>query len=250
MKQFIIIISLLCCVLGFSQNNNATFKQANDLYNNGQYEEALIHYEKILKDGEHSANLYFNLGNTHYKLNHIAESIYNYEKGLLLEPANKDILNNLSFSQKMTVDAINPIPESGFSKIFNSLAGKFNFNTWGKIAIGFSILFVLSFIVYYFSYSTTKKRILFLTSALSLILMVVSVLIAFQQEMNGKNTIHAIVFSEEASVKTEPNRRSDESFRLHEGTKVKVLETVKEWKSIKLADGKTGWINSSEIKEL
>jgi len=35
---------------------------------------------------------------------------------------------------------------------------------------------------------------------------------------------------------------------LHEGTKVIVLDTIDDWKKIKLADGKIGWIIASEIK--
>jgi SH3-like domain-containing protein len=37
---------------------------------------------------------------------------------------------------------------------------------------------------------------------------------------------------------------------LHEGAKVFVLDAVDNWKKIKLADGKLGWIIAEEIKEL
>jgi tetratricopeptide (TPR) repeat protein len=107
----------------FAQSIENTFKQGNTLYNNEQYTEALNHYQKVLDEGMHSANLYFNMGNAHYKLNHIAESIYYFEKALLLDPNNDEVKNNLAFAQKMTIDAIEDIPESGVSKIFNSLIG-------------------------------------------------------------------------------------------------------------------------------
>ena len=70
--------------------------------------------------------------------------------------------------------------------------------------------------------------------------------------MAAKRNNHkpAIVFSQEALVKTEPNLRSEEAFRLHEGTKVQILDTLKNWKKIKLTDGKTGWISSNAIKAL
>jgi uncharacterized protein YgiM (DUF1202 family) len=60
----------------------------------------------------------------------------------------------------------------------------------------------------------------------------------------------AIVFAKEAQIKSEPNLRSTEAFKLHEGTKVQILDTVQNWKKIKLADGKIGWIVNDDIKAL
>ena len=62
--------------------------------------------------------------------------------------------------------------------------------------------------------------------------------------------IPAIVFSEELTVKSEPNNRSSQAFLLHEGTKVYVLDELDDWKKIELIDGKTGWVPSGEIKLL
>jgi uncharacterized protein YgiM (DUF1202 family) len=60
----------------------------------------------------------------------------------------------------------------------------------------------------------------------------------------------AIVFTQEVEVKSEPNIRRTEVFRLHEGTKVQILDTVNNWMKINLADGKTGWIPNDDIMAL
>ena len=39
----------------------AAFKQGNQYYQKGNYQKAIASYESILKTGEHSADLYFNL---------------------------------------------------------------------------------------------------------------------------------------------------------------------------------------------
>ena len=64
------------------------------------------------------------------------------------------------------------------------------------------------------------------------------------------NNQPAIVFAQETKIKSEPNLRSTEAFVLHEGTKVQVLDTVENWKKIKLSDGKTGWVMNDDIKLL
>ena len=105
--------------------NDTLFKKANTLYNNGKYLEAIDNYMSILETNTHSAELYFNLGNAHYKLNNIATSIYYYEKALQLKPNDKDIINNIAFARNMTIDAIDTVPEVGFSDAGTSVDGMF-----------------------------------------------------------------------------------------------------------------------------
>ena len=249
MKAAWYIVMFLLSTLSMAQNETL-FEQANTLYNDGNYFEAIDRYKSILNNGEHSAALYFNLGNAYYKLNNIAPSIYYYEKALQLAPDDKDILNNIAFARNMTIDERDTIPEVGFSKFVNNLTNVMSFDAWAKMAVGLVIVFVILFLSYYFSYATLKKRIAFVVSLAAISLACISLLLAFHKYNLEKNDKPAIVFAKEAQIKSEPNLRSAEAFKLHEGTKVQVLDTVNNWKKIKLADGKTGWIVSDDIKAL
>ena len=82
MKKYILLFLLAFQFVLANEPVDAVFKKANDAYNKENYEEALIGFEKIAKDGNVSADLYFNIGNCYYKLGKIAPSIYNYEKAL------------------------------------------------------------------------------------------------------------------------------------------------------------------------
>ena len=90
MRVIVILLICLCSVFTNAQND-VLFKEGNTLYNSGKYAEAIQKYETVLKTGEHSSALYFNLANAHYKLNNVAPSIYYYEKALQLSPNDKDI---------------------------------------------------------------------------------------------------------------------------------------------------------------
>ena len=235
--------------MGFAQNQTL-FEQGNTLYNKGKYAEAIEKYKAILETNHHSEALYFNLANAHYKLNHIAPSIYYYEKALQLAPNDQDIKNNLTFAKNMTIDAIDTVPDAGFSKLLKKITDIMGFDDWAKLAVGSVIMFVLIFLGYYFTYSTVRKRLAFIASNVFLFLAVISLVIAFHKYNVNKKDKPAIVFAQEARIKSEPNNRSQELFRLHEGTKVQILDTVSQWKEIKLSDGKTGWIENEDIKEL
>lgn len=249
MKHFIYILAFLFSTIIVAQNSDL-FQKGNTLYNEGKYDQAIEAYNNILETQNHSAAIYFNLANAHYKLNNIAPSVYYYEKALQLAPNDTDIKNNLSFAKNMTIDAIDTLPQTGFAKLGKKITHAFSFDGWAKLAVAFVFLFVILFLMYYFSNSTIKKRLTFIASNLSLLVMLITLALAFNKYALDKKDKPAIVFVQESKVKSEPNTRSEESFRLHEGTKVQILDTVKDWKKIKLTDGKTGWVLANDIKSL
>ena len=250
MRYLIFILVFLISSFSVAQNEEL-FTKGNSLYNEGKFQEAINTYESILETENHSAELYFNIANAYYKMNRVAPSVYYYEKALQLSPDDKDIKNNISFAQNMTIDAIEVIPEVGFSKITKSVINKYSFDDWAKLSIAFVILFVILFLTYYFSYSTNRKRFAFLSSILSFTFVLITIMFAFQKYELEQKDNPAIVFAQESEIKSEPNLRSEIAFKLHEGTKVQVLEIYNEnWTKIKLTDGKTGWIPSQDIKEL
>ncbi len=226
------------------------FDKGNYLYQKGRYEQAISEYESVLASKQQSAELYFNLGNCYYKLNKVAPAIYNYEKALVLNPNDAEIQNNLKFAQKMQIDEIKVIPTVGFSKMIHDVTSAFHYNTWAWISVGFSTLFLLFFIGYYFSQITLSKRIFFFGMFVVVFMLLISVSAAITEKNNSDNEKPAIVFAEMVLVKSEPQKASNTLFTLHEGTKVFVLETLENWRKIQLTDGTEGWIEKTAIKEV
>lgn len=249
MLRVIIIFVYLFCSLGFSQNQEL-FNKATTYYNEGEFTKAADSYLQILENGEHSAALYFNLGNTYYKLNDIAPSIYYYEKALLLKPNDKDIKNNLAYAQNMTLDAIEPLPQTSLAKFYNKLTHYLSFDQWAYVGIVLMLLFVGCYIAFYYFKFATQKRIAFISSIIFLLGSLMAVFLAYFQFQEFNSDQPAIVFAEEVSIKSEPNNRGQTVFSLHAGTKVNILEHLNDWTRIGISDGSTGWIPSEEIKIL
>lgn len=241
--------ALFVFVSGISQNSQL-FSQATEHYNKREYSKAIENYQTILESGKHSAELYFNLANCHYKLNNIGPSIYYYEKALLLNPNDGEIKNNLKYAQNMRLDAVEEMPQTEIAKVYGSVVNLFSFDGWSYLSVALIALFVLGYLAYYFLRSASQKRIAFITSILSLVLAVVAVLMAYLQFQEYKSNNPAIVFAKEVKITSEPNEKSETVFVLHEGTKVNVLEALNDWQKIKLADGQTGWIRNENVKLL
>ena len=63
------------------------------------------------------------------------------------------------------------------------------------------------------------------------------------------NHSNAIIMVPSITVKSTPNEGGTDLFILHEGRKVMIKDnTMKEWKEIKLEDGKVGWIPTNALE--
>ena len=233
-----------------AQNTDSLFVSANTFYRNGAFEEAIKKYKEIETLDAVSSELYLNLGNANYKLNKVGASIFYYEKALRLNPLNADVKNNLIFAKRLALDNIEEVPKTVFQKFNKNYLQKLSYNQWAIVVVSFSFLSTILFLLFYFGYSPTKKRIYFTTSVLSFIALFLSVFITYSQYNQTKNKKEAIVFAEKTAVRSAPTLNAEAIFTLHEGTKVIVLDTIDNWKKIKIADGKQGWIIANEIKLL
>lgn len=250
MRNCIIYIILILISASTFGQEGALFARATELYNKGEFENALNYYDRILEGGKHSAELYFNMGNAHYKLENIGPSIFYYEKALLLKPNDPEILNNLGYAQNMRLDAIEEIPKTAVQRFYQSVVNLFNFNQWGNLAVVFMFLFVLAYIAYYLLNLAIRKRVFFILGFVFLLFACFSFFLAYLASKDYKSNNPAIVFSREIVISSEPNERSERVFALHEGTKVNVLEDLSNWVKIEIADGQTGWTAKENLKML
>lgn len=242
---------LLLTVAGLrGQSADSLFVQANKLYQNEKFSEALQVYSDIEKQGIVSYELYYNIANTYYKTNQVANSVYYFEKALQLRPNDEDVLFNLDFANRMTIDNIEPLPKSIGDNYRENVVLKYTYNTWASLAVIFAVLFAILFLLYHFSAFTNRKRFFFIGSLICALLVFIAVVFAYQNKDLVEKTRFAIVFSAQVNVKNAPAMNSELNFTLHEGTKVQILETLDNWRKIKIADGKIGWLDVRDIKEL
>ena len=249
MKKTLFLLLIITNIIT-AQTASESFSSANDLYKNEKFEQAIALYEKIEDQGLVSSELHYNLGNSYYKLNKVGPSIYHYEKSLKLDPLNEDVKNNLVFAKRLALDNIEELPKTVFQKFNKNYLQMLSYNQWAIVTIVFSMLGSLFFLLFYFAVSPSKKRFYFVISALNFILLITSSLITYNQYLHSNNNKEAIVFAKKTAVRNAPTLNSEEVFTLHEGTKVLVLDNLDDWKKIKLADGKLGWIIADEIRLL
>lgn len=59
----------------------------------------------------------------------------------------------------------------------------------------------------------------------------------------------AVVMKPVISVKSSPSSDAGtDLFILHEGTKVRVMDSVGDWVNVEISDGRQGWVNAAEVE--
>src|SRR6202162_539489 len=72
-----------------------TWEAANEAYRKGRFEEAKVDYLQLVRAGQVSADLFYNLGNVWFKLGDQGRAILNYQRALLLNPGLDEAESNL-----------------------------------------------------------------------------------------------------------------------------------------------------------
>ena len=225
-----------------------TKADADSAYVRGEYQQAIKDYEALLQQGA-SADLYYNLGNAYYRTENITRAVLNYERALLLSPGDKDIRFNLQMARSKTIDKITPEQEMFFVTWYRSLVNLTSVDGWANVALISLALAIVLALLYLFSERIWLRKVGFFGAIILVVFFLLGNVFAYQQKDLLVNRRGAIVVASAVTVKSTPAKQGTDLFILHEGTKVTITDgSMKDWKGIRLADGKEGWIETRQIE--
>ena len=230
--------------------NAITKQNADDEYAKGNYQQAIKDYQEILKTGV-SSEIYYNLGNAYYRTDNITQALLAYERALQLSPGDNDIRFNLQYARSKTIDKITPETEMFFVTWYHSLVNFTSVDRWANTAIVSIVMALLLILVFLFAPQMWARKSGFYGSAVFLLLFAFANLFAFQQKHELETKQGAIVIAPTVNVKKTPAASGTDVFVIHEGTRVDITDRgMKQWRGIKLADGREGWLKTSQIEEI
>lgn len=227
---------------------DSLWNAANQAYVEGRWADAVADYELISGMGLESAALYCNTGDAWFKDGNIPMAILFYERALKLDPSYSDARYNLELLNSTIQDRIDIVPEfilkvwaKDICYIMDSDAWAVWFLVFVALTLGLVLLFLLA-------PTAAGRRTGFFTGIVTLLLAVSSLSFSIWQRNDYMDADSAIVMRPVTSVKSSPSAEaSKDLFILHEGTKVRILDTVGKWNNISLADGRQGWLPSDDL---
>lgn len=226
------------------------YDSANAAYAAGKYEKAVKLYESILNDGQESADLYFNLGNSYFKMNDLGSAILNYERAKEIDPDDEDININLKLANQRTEDKIDAAPQLLFAQWENGITQLMSEKEWGIFVIVSVSLAMLLFCIYVFGTSPGLRQTGFFGGAGLILLAVFGFFMGQSQYSAALESRSAIIMVPSVTVCSSPSDKGTKLFILHEGTKVVITEKNEEWTEIRIANGNVGWLKKSSLEEI
>ena len=247
-KGMAVVVAFLGLLMSVSATAQ-TKQQADSLYAKENYKAAVTIYQKLVDKGGVAPELYYNMGNCYYKLDEIAKSILNYERAQLLDPSDGDIKTNLALARGKTADKVTPPSQMFFISWWKELTNMMKISDWMLVAFTTFVLMLAGILVYAFMTIVRYRKIGAYGAMVCLVVSIVANLSALSQYLTIIHRDYAIVMAPAVTVKSSPSGSSTDLFVIHEGTKVEILDsTMKEWREVKLEEGKVGWIHVSDME--
>lgn len=249
MKQLLLIIFFVLSYSLFSEEDpKQIFSKANEYYQNKEYTKAIELYQKLIENKYISAEVYYNLGNAHYRLRHVPEAVYNFELAKKLNPDDEEIDFNLRIANLRVIDKFEQMPRFFLAEWYSNLVDLFSSNKWALLSVISLWVTFLLLSVFLIVWNMTLKKTMFAIAIFTFIFSVTSLVFSFNKLSQENRNDEAIIFDQSVYAKSSPDKASTDLFILHEGTKLKITDQIGDWVKIKLANGTIGWMPKSSMK--
>ena len=141
------IFSFFCLIFlssGLYANDvEVLMQQGSEYFRSGEFDKAIEIYEELIEEGYEGTALYYNLGNTYFRIGKLGYSILNYERALRFSPSDEDVKHNLTFAYLSTSDRIQPLPEFFLFEWWESVLTSLTVNGWTYFSYSVFLIFLL-----------------------------------------------------------------------------------------------------------
>lgn len=255
----VLAISLLSCTRSLDKDH---FQVSIELYNDGcdLYEKRDFDgaRERFLAAGltrwQHPA-LFYNLGNTYYRLGDWGRSILYYEKAKELSPRDESIEHNLRVVQERIIDKVTRGESSLVGQVFVGLYRMFTVNEWTYITLVVYLVTIALILILILvrrkkhegSPENGAKTLRKITARAAVVALVILLYCASNTAVaihSHSCLVYGVVVVDSQPGRSGPADSFAEVFEVHSGTKIRVLREDEggNWYQVKLPNGLSGWL--------
>lgn len=230
------------------------FAAANRASARGDFDAAIMGYEKLREAGVEDPDVSFNLATSHAKAGHYGQAIRFYERALRLDPGDKTTRANLekarqALGQKLasktgeaTVATRPPLTEAVYAA--------FSLDTLALGLLCSAWLLTLSL----FALDRTRVEALRLglgiLASLSVVLAAISGVGLGVKTDWGAEGARAIVIRDDVPLREGPDEAATSNLRLPEGTPVRTLGRERAFVEVELSSDRRGYLLASDVGEI
>jgi len=244
------IVALCCAIIcvfaaasTFAQSD-AQFAKANQDYVQGHFKEAIDGYEALVRSGQWSANLFYDLGNAYFRAADFGHAILNYERALALDRHHPEAVANLQIARD---EARSLELQQSWLERYLQFASLNQFGITAAIAFWVGIFCIVKVI-----FARRRSARTIAISILSLTVCALAILAIYRIDYGSKGRGLAIVTGKDVQARLATADTANSILALPEGSEIRVLSIRGDWVYAALPNNLRGWIptESAELVRL
>jgi tetratricopeptide (TPR) repeat protein len=218
------------------------FAKANQEYANGHFKEAISGYESLIRAGQWSANVFYDLGNAYFRAGDFGRAILNYERALALEPHHPEATANLQIARD-EARALEMQP--------SWLERYLQFATVNQYAITAAVAFWIATLCLAALIFARRRSAAMVALLLVMLLVFAGAIFAtWQLERGSKGMALAIVIGKDVQARLATADTANSVLALPPGSEVKILSTRGDWTYAALPNSLRGWIPAKNAERV
>lgn len=245
MRRFIIILSAVASLAGISSTyaqSDTQFAKANQEFASGQFQEAIDDYEALARSGQWSANLFYDLGNAHFRTGDFGRAILNYERALALDPRHPEADANLRIARD-EARALELAP----GRVEHTL----RFLTLNQYAITAAIAFWIGVFGIATRFIAQRRSVgVIAMSILSLSIFALAATAIVWLDNGNKGHALAIVIGKDVEARVATADNANRVLALPPGSEVRIVSKRGDWIYAALPNNLRGWISAKSAENV
>ena len=221
---------------------DAEFAKANQEFAQGHFKEAISGYEALIRAGQWSANVFYDLGNAYFRTGDFGRAILNYERALALERHHPEATANLQIARDEP-HALEIQP--------SSLERYLQFASVNQYSIAAATAFWLAiFAMFALIFKQRRSARAIAVSICCLLVLVAALYAIFTLERGSKGQALAVVTGKDVQARLATADTANSVLALPAGSEIKILSTRGDWIYAALPNNLRGWIPAKNAEQV
>jgi len=221
---------------------DADFEKANQEYAQGHFAEAISGYETLVRAGQWSATLFYDLGNAYFRTGDFGRAILNYERALALERHHPEAAANLQIARD----------EAHALELQQSWPERYlQFASVNQYCIAAAIAFWLAaFAIVMLIFARRRSATLIAALIFCLLVSAGATYAVYALERGTNGSALAIVTGKDVQARLATADTANSVLALPPGSEVKILSTRGDWIYAALPNTLRGWIPAKNAEQV
>jgi len=222
--------------------SDADFAKANQEFAQGHFKEATSGYEALVRSGQWSANLFYDLGNAYFRTGDFGHAILNYERALALERHHPEATANVQIARD----------EARALELQQSWPERYlQFASVDQYCIAAAIAFWLAvFAIVALIFARRRSGALIAALILCLLVSAGAAYAVYTLERGSNGSALAIVTGKDVQARLATADSANSILALPPGSEVKILSTRGDWIYAALPNTLRGWIPAKDAEQV